>query len=331
MAHRQHTIYKHIFGPVPSRRLGISLGVDLVPHKTCTLDCVYCECGKTTCLTLERKEYVPPEQINAELDAALSQGPELDVITFSGAGEPTLYSGIGEIIRFIKTRYPKYRVAVLTNGTLLFQPGVREEIIDADIVKVSLDAVSEKGFFRINRPHADLELSGILDGLNRFRKRFERQFWVEVFLLEGFNDSEIELNKIKETLSSLQPDRIQLNTLDRPGTEGWIRPLDGSALKGIAAHLYNAEIIEDVETIKTARIPDEDPSERILSTIKRRPCTVEDVSKSLGIQASRLPGYLDALVEKGEIEKKEMQRGVFYRVRDANLPKATCSRHAPLA
>ena len=158
MAKKEDSGYKHIFGPVPSRRLGLSLGVDLVPPKTCTLDCVYCECGPTTHLTIKRCEYVAVKQIKAELDAFLAHNPALDCITFSGAGEPTLYSGLGEIIRYLQTAYPQHRLALLTNGTLLDSPSIRREISMLDVVKVSVDAANEKTFKRINRPHPGLNL-----------------------------------------------------------------------------------------------------------------------------------------------------------------------------
>jgi len=150
--------FKHLFGPVPSRRLGISLGIDLVPYKTCTANCVYCECGKTTNLTIERKEYIPTDEILNELDVYLKQAPDLDYITFSGSGEPTLHSKIGEIINFLKKNYPQYKVAVLTNGTLLFHKELRDELKNADIIKPSLDAGSDEIFKKIKRPHENLNL-----------------------------------------------------------------------------------------------------------------------------------------------------------------------------
>ena len=187
----------YIFGPVPSRRLGRSLGVDLVTHKTCTLNCVYCECGKTTRLTLKRNPYVPGDDLRKELGRLLSTEPALDFITFSGAGEPTLNSDIGEIIRFIKTDYPQYKVALLTNGTLLYQPEVRAQLFGADLIVASLDAATETTFLRINRPHPELEVSQIIDGLAVFRKQFAKSFWIEIFIVPGVNDNESELEKIK--------------------------------------------------------------------------------------------------------------------------------------
>ena len=307
--------YKNIFGPVPSRRLGLSLGVDLVPHKTCTLNCVYCESGRTTHLTLQRDAYGSVELIKKELKAFLAGDPKLDYITFSGSGEPTLHSDIGEIIGFLKSAYPQHKIALLTNGTLFYEPQVRKQILGADLVSVSLDAVTPQTFIRINRPHQGLKPSLIIDGLISLRKEFEKQFWVEVFLVPGLNDSESELKKIKDILGILNPDRIQLNTLDRPGTERWVKPADKKTLTDIAAYLYDAELIKHFDSGQSDPVHMKDLNERIVATLKRRPCTAEDVSRFSGMPVSGTKSHLDALVATGDIEKKEMPRGIFYAVR----------------
>lgn len=294
----------------------MSLGVDVVPHKTCTLDCVYCECGKTTHLTVVRKEYVPLKRIKSELEAFLAKAPLLDFITFSGAGEPTLHSGLKDIVRFIKTSFGQYQLALLTNGTLFYRSDVRNEIVDLDLVKVSLDAVYEKNFKRINRPHRELELSHIINGLIAFRKEFTKQFWIEVFLVPGYNDSESELKEIRNVLNILAPDRVQLNTLDRPGTEPWVKPAGKKTLTEIAAYLYNAEIIKHFESDASDRILGEDFSQRLAAAIKRRPCTADDASRLLGVDVKEVRRHLDALTAQGAITKKKMPRGTFYMKRN---------------
>lgn len=332
MSSGKPTGFKHIFGPVPSRRLGMSLGVDLMPHKTCTLDCVYCESGATTRLTLARDEYVPLDRVKAELSEFLSGNPELDTITFSGSGEPTLHNDIGEIIRFIKTAYPEYKVAVLTNGTLLYHSGLKKQILDVDVLKVSLDAASEKIFTAINRPCDGLRLAHIIDGLVALRKGFPHQFWVEVFLVPGLNDAPEELERIRDVLVALNPHRVQLNTLDRPGTEAWVTAVEREKLIKIASYLLDAEIIkhlDDLDTDKTKHLDDDEKTrmatedqrdsvpaenigEHILSTIKRRPCTADDMARQLGLRADELYRYLDGFLNNGTIVKKEMSRGIFY-------------------
>jgi wyosine [tRNA(Phe)-imidazoG37] synthetase (radical SAM superfamily) len=329
------TGFKHIFGPVPSRRLGMSLGVDMMPHKTCTLDCVYCESGATTCLTLTPDEYVPGDRIKAELREFLSGNPPLDHITFSGSGEPMLHNGIGEIIRFVKTAYPEYKVAVLTNGTLLYHSELKKQILDVDVLKVSLDAASEKIFTKINRPCDGLKLAHIIDGLRALREDFPHQFWVEVFLVPGLNDTPEELERIRDVLIELNPHRVQLNTLDRPGTEAWVTAVSRGELERIAAYLLDAEIIKHFDSVdadktghldenKRARVVGKnqqdsvfvrDVGDRILSTIKRRPCTVDDMARQLNLEADELYPYLEDFLNRGKIIRKEMPRGAFYGLR----------------
>ncbi|MFA5929222.1 MAG: radical SAM protein [Candidatus Margulisiibacteriota bacterium] len=211
-------MYKHIFGPVNSRRLGVSLGVDLLPAKTCDLDCVYCECGKTTKLTMQRQLFVSTKDVQAELDLFLASSPVLDHISFSGAGEPTLASNIGEIIQYIKTKYPQYKVAVLTNGTLLSQAALRQELMPADLVVPSIDAATASVFNKINRPVQGLKLEEVLSGLVNFSKEFKGQLWLEIFIVPGVNDTAEEITALKKLLSMIRPAKVQLNSLDRPGT-----------------------------------------------------------------------------------------------------------------
>lgn len=313
MDNKLNSGYRYLFGPVPSRRLGISLGVDLLPSKTCTLDCIYCECGRTENLTLDIKEYVPVEKVKSELKDFLSLGPRIDFVTFSGSGEPTLHKQIGDLIRFLKCEYPDYLVAVLTNGTLLYDPEVRTRVLDADVVKVSLDAGSVENFIRINRPHKDLEISKIIDGLIGFRKIYSNQLWVEVFIVKGLNDNDIELKKIKDILKLVRPDRVHLNTLDRPGTETWIEPVEESFLTSVAGYLHNAQVVHRPDA--AGKISGKDLREYIISTVKRRPCTAEDISRVLNINENDTKRHLDKLCENGEITKISMPRGVFYFVK----------------
>ncbi|MBU4420357.1 MAG: radical SAM protein [Proteobacteria bacterium] len=304
--------YKYIFGPVPSRRLGLSLGIDLMPHKTCTLNCVYCECGRTTNLTLKCKEYIPTELLQEELKDFLSRNPKLDFITFSGSGEPTLHTGIKEIINFIKKDYPKYKIALLTNSTLFFQPDNRKRIAGVDMVIASLDAASEENFKKINRPHPELELSRIIEGLVSLRKEFAKQLWMEVFLVPGINDKKDELNKIKKALSPIYPDKIQLNTLDRPGAESWVKPASQKDLLDAASYLNSADVIKNPDSMPNDGVLNKDDCKYLLSIIKRRPCTAEDISKISDSNLEEIYRHLDALIEKGLIIKKNMPRGMFY-------------------
>ncbi|MDH4273038.1 MAG: radical SAM protein [Candidatus Aminicenantes bacterium] len=170
--------FKHIFGPVPSRRLGRSLGIDLIPFKTCCLNCLYCECGKTTVQTLERKEYVPARAIIQEIDAFLCTVPSLDVITFAGSGEPTLNTALPALLRHIQTHYPQYKTALLTNGSLLYLEDVRQSLLTFNYVLPSLDAVRQKTFEKINQPAGNLDSQEIIEGLITFSKMYRGTMWV---------------------------------------------------------------------------------------------------------------------------------------------------------
>ena len=228
------TNYKYLFGPISSRRLGLSLGVDLVPFKTCTLDCVYCECGATTNLTLERKDFVKTSDVIDELTNYLNNNQPPEVITFSGAGEPTLAKNIEEIINYLKTTHPQIPVVVLTNGTLLNDPRVRKDLTLADIVIPSFDAATLGVFRRINKPHPKLNLEKIVQGLIDFRQEFTNKFWLEIFLLPSINMSDSELTSLKEIIEKIHPDKIQLNTLDRPGVDKELTKASFEQLEAIA-------------------------------------------------------------------------------------------------
>ncbi|MCL1945708.1 MAG: radical SAM protein [Chitinivibrionia bacterium] len=213
-----------IFGPVQSRRLGSSLGLDLVTAKTCSLDCVYCECGKTTNLTNERREYIFAEKVIADLDAFLqNEPPHIDVITLGGSGEPLLNSGAGKIISHIKKTYPQFKVAVLTNSVSLIEKEAREEILPADFVLPSVDAFFEESFQKINRPAKNVTVNFVLDGLREFSKIYKGTLWVEYFVISGINDGEKEVLSLKKYFEEIKPTKVQLNSLDRPGTCEWVK------------------------------------------------------------------------------------------------------------
>jgi wyosine [tRNA(Phe)-imidazoG37] synthetase (radical SAM superfamily) len=238
-------MYKYLFGPVPSRRLGISLGVDLVPKKVCSLDCVYCEVGKTSKHTTERKEYIPYDKVIAELEDYFRTNPDPDFITFSGSGEPTLNSRIGDVIHFVKNRKPEIPVAVLTNGTMLYDKAVQEELMQADLLMPSLDASTRDVFERINRPAPELDFNRYIQGLIEFGVKFKGKIWLEVFILPGYNDNEQELKELKDIIEKIKPDSVQINTLDRPGVIDNIRAATHDELESVISNwgLNNVKII----------------------------------------------------------------------------------------
>ena len=308
-------MYNHLFGPVPSRRLGISLGLDLVPMKTCTLNCIYCECGRTTHLTLNRKEYVPLEDLKKELSHYLSHNPRPDYITFSGSGEPTLNSTIGDVIHFIKTQAFNIPVAVLTNGTLLFDKKVRDDLKDATVIIPSLDAATKKAFANIVRPDPKINVDAIINGLIQLRKEYTGQIWLEIFIVPKINDTREELTALKNAIERIRPDQVHLNTLDRPGTVLDIRSATREELESILDfwQLDNAEIIAKAPKRKNLLSYRKDAESAILETIARRPCTLQDLAELLGLHAAEVNKYLDVLEADKKIKVVKQKRGFFYK------------------
>ena len=308
-------MYSHLFGPVPSRRLGMSLGIDLVPHKVCTLNCVYCECGRTTTLTLERKEYVPCSEVTREIAHYLGHNPRPDYITFSGSGEPTLNARIGDVLRFIKRQSGDIPVAVLTNGTLLADENVRQELRLADVVLPSLDAATQTTFRKINRPYHALTVSEYIQGLEDFRREYSGKIWLEVLMIPGINDTAENIAALGEAFSKIQPDEIQLNTLDRPGTVERLRAATREELQKIADtwNLPTVRIIAAAPERKKSVAYRSDMESAILETVKRRPCTLQDLHEILGLHISEINKYLDVLENDGRVVTSREARGIFYK------------------
>ncbi len=308
-------MYKYLFGPVPSRRLGMSLGVDLVTHKICSLNCVYCECGATTELTIKRKEYVPINDVKQELENYFTNNPDPDYITFSGSGEPCLNSGIGEVIEFIKKEKPDVFVAVLTNGTLFNQSSVRKELLKADLVMPSLDAAEEYCFKKINRPFHGIDLKEYIQGIADFRKEYTSMLALEILIIPEINDSVENLILIKKAIKKIKPDYVQLNTLDRPGTVSGIKASSIEEMEEIKNILGsgNIEIIASAPQRKQVKSYRKDIESAIFETIYRRPCTCEDLSKILGLHVTEINKYLAALEDDDKIKSVRETRGLFYQ------------------
>lgn len=300
-----------LYGPVPSRRLGYSLGVDIVPFKTCTLDCIYCQLGPTTHKTLQRKSYFSAQGILSQIKKAIGSGQKIDYITFSGSGEPTLNSSLEELIKGIKniTSIP---VAVLTNTTLFSQKKVRKALLEADLVIPSLDAVTQELFLNINRPYSSLSVEKIIQSLKKFRVEFKGKIWLEIMLIKGINDSPPHIQKLKQVISEIKPDKVQLNTVIRPPTEKYARALSLKELKKIQNELGgNCELIASFQ--KKEQIPSIEGLEKaILSLVRRRPVTVEDISSSLGKHRDEILKYLNFLLEEEKIKYITHQGKKYY-------------------
>ena len=304
---------KYVFGPVPSRRLGRSLGVDLVPFKTCTFNCVYCQLGCTPATTIERKEWVPVEPVLEQILEKISGDSKPDYITFSGSGEPTLHSGIGEIIKQIKemTDIP---VAVLTNGSLLWKPEVRQSLLEADLVVPSLDAGDEQLYQYVNRPDPAISFEKLVEGLVQFRKEYTGKLWLEVFLLGGVTGIESEVRKLADIVRQIKPDRVHLNTVARPPAENFAFAVAKEKLKRFA------DIFEGDVEIAGEETPIHEYSDLsahqddILTMLERRPCTIEDISRGLGMHQTEVIKYVDRLVEENRVSERRQNGIIYYAV-----------------
>lgn len=305
---------KHLFGPVPSRRLGRSLGVDLVPFKTCTFDCVYCQLGRTTNLTMKRKAFVSPQTILDELRERLAETDRPDFITLSGSGEPTLCEGLGHIIRGIKT-FTDVPVAVLTNGSLLWDELVRQELLDADLVIPSLDAGDDKLYRYINRPCEGLGFDQLVEGLIAFRQEFSKAIWLEVFLLSGVNSVETDVRRIADIARKIKPDRVQLNTVARPPAEEFAMAVPEKQMERLLT-LFDSptEIVADYRKIH-AEADVVRSRDDVLSLLQRRPCTVEDIASGIGIHRNEVVKHLGELVQQGRVTTHMTNNKSYYQAK----------------
>lgn len=315
------TTYRHIFGPVPSRRLGRSLGIDLVPAKTCSLDCVYCEAGRTTRLTTERRAYVPIAEVMAELDRFLRSPHEpIDHLTFSGSGEPLLHTELGELASWLKRKYPQYRLALLTNGLAFADPRVVDEVRAVDLICPSFDATDEAEFEQVNHPAPGVDFKAYCRGLIDLCRRHPGQVFLEYFIVPGVNDGAASLARLAGFVSEARPDRVQLNTLDRPGT---VADLPVSSPENTLRLVRALEGIVPVEAIGSFRyrtfvaepgfVLDDDLNE-LVNLVRRRPGTAADLAESCGCPAVVLEPKLERLVANGVLQASKLVRGVFYRV-----------------
>jgi len=294
----------------------MSLGIDVIPKKVCSLDCVYCEVGETTKLTVDRREYVLYDRLVAELDQYFQTEDRLpDYYTFSGSGEPTLNSRLADLIRYVKERRPSAPVAVLTNGTLLHDPEVRAAVGLADLVLPSLDSAREESFRAINRPEASLSVQAYVDGLVAFRAEYPGKIYLEVFVLPGYNMADEDADSLRAAVLRIGPDLIQINTLDRPGAIPGLRAATELEIDSFIRrlNLSHVEIIAPVQERKKNVSYRHDTESAILETIQRRPCTLEDITKILGMHVNEVNKYLDVLENDGRIEVVSQERGFFYR------------------
>jgi wyosine [tRNA(Phe)-imidazoG37] synthetase (radical SAM superfamily) len=302
--------YRYVFGPVQSRRLGFSLGVDPVPRKTCSMDCVYCEVGRTDRWTMERREWVPVADILEEVRRKLAERQRIDVITITGSGEPVLHSGLGAIIDGIR-RLTDLPIAVLTNSSHLNDPAVRADLARADIVVPSLDAVTPEVFDALNRPHRKLRLEDVIAGLKAFRKEFKGRLWLEMLFVEGYNDGDEEVRRLAATAAEIGPDRIDLNTVVRPPADTGVRGVSPERLERIRELLGPKAFVVGRAEGATPPPATVDLAEEIVEIAARRPVTRHDLIDTLGRKPGEIESVVRILLEEGRLRERFHQDELF--------------------
>ncbi|MGD2079409.1 MAG: radical SAM protein [Chloroflexota bacterium] len=318
---------KYVFGPVPSRRLGQSLGIDTIPLKTCNWNCVYCQLGRTVPLSNERREYVPRKAILTQVEQALARhGPgEIDWVTFVGSGEPTLHSGLGWLVNQVKKR-SEFPVAVITTGSLLYLPEVRQALLAADVVMPSLDAGSAALYRKINRPHPAVTFERLVDGLVAFRHSYQGMLWLEVMLVRGLNDSPEALQDIATVLHRIGPDQVHINLPTRPPAEAWVQPADEKSLLRAQEILGDvALVMHPVEGAYDLGGSDSIP-EAVMDIITRHPMRQEEIERTLAQWAPEtIADVLAELADSGQAQVVERFGTRFWSAIEARYPDETHS------
>ncbi|AHF96840.1 MULTISPECIES: radical SAM protein [Desulfurella] len=304
-----------LFGPVPSRRLGLSLGINIIPHKTCNYNCVYCEVGKTTNLTNKRQSFYNIEDIKKDFVEHVDKVGKFDFITFSGSGEPTLNKDLGELIKFVKS-FNKAKIAVLTNGSLLYDQEVRRELYEADVVIPSLDAAIESTFKRINQPHKELNLKNIIEGLKLFTQEFSGEVWLEIVFAKGINDKKQDIEALIKAIEYIKPKKVQIGTIERPPAFNGIQKLSNDELMSIYMALkdYNVELIKPFAD-KNVNF-DEFLEKSIIKMISIRPCSIEELSDVFDAKNEDVDNIVTRLINEKKAFKKTFGNKEFISARN---------------
>lgn len=304
--------YRYLYGPVPSRRLGLSLGVDIVPFKVCSYDCVYCQLGRTTRLTVDPAQLVDAEEVMSELERWLAEGNTADYITFAGSGEPTLNSDLGEMIERV-AQLTEIPIAVITNGSLLSNPGVMDAISGADVLMPSLDAGTEETFQRVNRPCESLTHESVVEGLLTLKQEFRGRVWLEVMLVRDLNESDVELAAIGAIVQRMKPDRVQINTVDRPSRSGNVAAASQEILER-AREVFglSSEIIVP-QPVAPRAYQLGASKDLMLSVLRRRPCRLSDIVLGTGMHIHEAVKILRSLMADGLVESIGQAVDPYYR------------------
>lgn len=305
--------FRYIYGPVPSRRLGISLGISPIPKKTCNYSCIYCQLGRTDKMTNTRESFFPPQDIISELEDYLSSGQHFDAVTIVGEGEPTLYLDLGILLREIKKRV-NVPLAVITNGALLYDKKLQQELNNADIVLPSFDAYDEVSFRKINRPHRTLDFKRYCEGLEDFSNNFKGELWIEIMLMRGVNDDDDSLRKYRSLLDKIRYSKLYINTPVRPPAEENVHCIDSERIERAVEILDGISIDKLVSEGFKSEISDDRSA--ILSIIKRHPMNQFEIRAFLGSRQNSEPEkMIRTLDEDNEVEGINYKGIITYRLK----------------
>ena len=307
---------KRVFGPVLSKRLGNSLGIDVIPHKTCSYNCIYCQLGSEENTITDLTNYYSVDEIIYELKEALLNNKNIDYITFTGSGEPTLYKDLKKLIYEIK-QITDIPVCIITNGSLLYKQEMRSNLLLADLIIPSLDAGNEETFKLIDNPNKEIDFDKMVEGLIEFKKVFKGEYWLEIFLLKDINDNEVELDDIIKIVKRIKPDRIQLITATRRVANEKAKALSDEELKKIKKYFNSKCDIEiDIPNISenhkgNTRILTEDD---IVNFLIRQPDTAYIIAKSFNENERKVKELLDLLIKKNKVREEIVNGVISYAV-----------------
>ena len=304
--------YRFLFGPVPSRRLGRSLGVDLLPKKVCTYNCVYCQVGKTTFHSVDRRDWVPADLVKEELLRKFSEDVHIDYVTFAGSGEPTLHSQLGNLIDWVKAT-DKHKVAVLTNGSLLWKEDVRRDLMNADLVVPSFDAANEKIWRKVNHAPASLDFQIHKSGIQKFCSEFKGNKWLEILLVKDINDSLEHLDQLAEAALSFDVEKVQIHTVTRPPAFITAKPASKQAMQYLAEKIgKRSELV--LPAVKMDCSSEGISEEIVLAMLSRRPCTMDDIANGLSANINEVSKIVGILFEQGKLASENVNGLAYFKV-----------------
>ena len=297
-----------IFGPIPSRRFGISLGVDLSPDtKQCNFDCLYCELKPAK--TVDKMDSYPSvDEVLEAIKDSYAKHPKIDVITITANGEPTLYPKLDELIVKINEIKNDTKTLILSNGGTIYDKKIFDALLKFDTVKLSLDCVSQKCFKKLDRIHNNIDIEKIIESMIEFRKKTNKSFVLEILFVKNLNDKDEEIELLYEAVKKINPHRVDIGTIDRPPAYE-VKPVSFEVLESIAKRFENINV--NIAYKNRPKQINSYSSEEILSMLERRPLTLEDINNMFDENSKK---ELEKLIEMSKISLVDSAGLNFYKI-----------------